>query len=246
MERCVNFASIHGSDNTGGVSGRNSYATISLSSNFGEVAGGDCTGGITGLNEGTIIKCENNGTVSAVLSTGGIAGKGGRIYFCVNYSDITSSGNNAGGIVGASKNNSELKYCINKGIVSASAFAGGICADNGGKINSCVNFGEIRSSYYVGGICGYNSNIITSCLFYNKVSGSSYTGAICGRHNSGTITNCFYDKGTCPTGGINNVDIPAKAVGLNKSQMIGDALKESLNNLDFIFFQGEYPQPKMQ
>ncbi|MEE3447225.1 MAG: hypothetical protein VZQ51_01295 [Bacteroidales bacterium] len=246
MEECVNFATIHGSDNTGGISGRNSYATISQSRNSGEVEGGDCTGGITGLNEGTIIKCENTGNVSAVLSTGGIAGKGGKIYFCVNEAEISSTGNNAGGIVGACKNNSELKYCINKGYVSASAFAGGICADNGGKINSCVNFGEIRSSYYVGGICGYNSNIITSCLFYNKVSGSSYTGGICGRHNSGAVTNCFYDNSICSFGGINNVDIPEKATGLNKSMIIGDALKESLNNMDFIFPKGEYPLPKLQ
>ncbi|MBQ3657134.1 MAG: hypothetical protein II956_09890 [Bacteroidales bacterium] len=246
IENCVNSGVVHGSDNTGGVSGRNSYATISQCSNSGGIEGGDCTGGITGLNEGTVIKCENTGMVSAILSTGGIVGKGGKIYFCINSAEIVSSGNNAGGIIGASKNNSELKYCINKGAVSASAFAGGICADNGGKIISCVNFGEIRSSYYVGGICGYNSNIISSCIFLNNVVGSSYTGAICGRHNSGTVANCFYNKDICSFGGINNVDIPEKAMGLNKNMMIGDALKDSLIKLDFIFSQDNYPMPKMQ
>ncbi len=248
IQTCNNYGSIHGVDNTGGIAGKNSYASISECFNYGELSGGDCTGGICGLNEGTVIKCENKGAIFANITIGGIVGRGGKVYFCINRGSISGKGNNSAGIIGACKNNSEIKYCVNYGEIKAAAFAGGTCADNaGGKITSCVNFGTIISSYYVGGICGYNSGQLNSCIFYGNLDGSSYTGAICGRENAGSaITSCFFDNQKCEKGGIDNRDVEGKAVGMTRNMMLGDKMKDMLKYSDYIFITGEVPMPKMR
>lgn len=243
---CTNTAVIQGTDNTGGISGRNVYSTISLCQNYGRIIGGDCAGGISGVNDGTIIKCNNDSCVSAMYSAGGIAGKGGKIIFCQNNSTIQSSGNNAGGITGGSKNNSELRGCINRGHVKAQAFAGGVCGDNiGGKILSSVSFGFVDAAYYTGGICGNNNGSIVSCIAYGNVRGSSYTGSICGRQPEGSTEKSFYNL-NIGIGGIENSDIPMNAQGLTREYLIGDKLKNYINNIDFIFTEDDFPLPKTE
>ncbi len=244
VQNSHNSGKISAGDNTGGIVGRNSYGEVISCINSGEIEGYDCTGGIVGLNDGVIKKCINDSIVTSNLSSGGIAGKGGKIYFCYNNATVSSSGNNAAGIVGATKNNSEVKYCVNKGKISAQAFAGGICADNsGGKIISCVNFGYATASYYIGGICGYNSGTISTSLSLGQIFGNSYYGAICGRENSGIIDRCFYDN-NCKYRGIDNADVFQKAEGMDYSSLISSAIKYRLQTDDYIFEDGKVPMPK--
>lgn len=243
VNSCSNLAAITGRDNTGGISGRNSFSTINNCTNSGAIQGGDCSGGIAGFNDGTISRCVNESKVNGTYASGGIAGKGGKIEGCTNKGDIQSTGNNAAGIVGVAKSTSEVRLCYNQGIIKAQAFAGGICSDNvQGRITSCVSMGEVSAAYYVGGIVGYNSGTTTSSLFVGTLDGSSYFGAICGRENDGTIERCVYDKLVTNAGGIDGKDVPLKAIGYSTDVLKSDAASNVLNKEDFKFKKGEYPE----
>ena len=242
INSCTNLATITGRDNTGGISGRNSFALINKSLNSGTINGGDCSGGISGFNDGTITLCVNESNVDASYAAGGIAGKGGKIEGSVNHGTINSSGNNAGGIIGVAKSTSEIKMCSNFGTIKAQAFVGGICSDNvQGTITSCISRGDLSAAYYVGGIVGYNSGTTTSSLFLGVIDGSSYFGSICGRENDGTIERCVYDKSLSKAGGIDGKDVPMKAVGYTTDQLKGNMMSGVLNKDDFRFRAGQYP-----
>ena len=242
INHSTNLATITGRDNTGGISGRNSFAIITQCTNSGTINGGDCSGGISGFNDGTISRCLNESTVEATYAAGGIAGKGGKIEGCSNVGKINSSGNNAGGIIGVAKSTSDIKLCTNYGSIKAQAFAGGICSDNvQGNITSCISRGNLSAAYYVGGIVGYNSGTTSSSIFLGTIEGSSYFGSICGRENDGTIERCIYDKVTSNAGGIDGKDVPTKAVGYTPDQLKGSMMSGVLNKDDFKFKAGEYP-----
>ena len=242
---CSNLGTITGRDNTGGISGRNSFSLVNKCTNSGVINGGDCSGGIAGINDGDISKCVNESSVDATYAAGGIAGKGGKIEGCINRGDINSSGNNAGGIIGVARSNSEIRLCSNYGSIKAQAFAGGICSDNvQGRITSCVSRGHLTAAYYVGGIVGYNSGTASSNIFLGTLEGSSYFGSICGRENDGNIERCIYDKQVMPAiGGIDGKDVPLKAVGYSSDQLKSETISGMLNKDDFKFRSGEYPEP---
>ena len=240
---CSNLSTVTGRDNTGGISGRNSFSRVSSCTNNGAVNGGDCSGGIAGFNDGIIVKCTNESTVDATYAAGGIVGKGGKVTGCTNKGVIKSSGNNAGGIIGVTKASSDIRLSTNYGDIKAQAFAGGICSDNvQGRIVSCISSGHMAASYYVGGIVGYNSGTAESSVFLGTLEGSSYYGAICGREKDGTIERCVYDKQVSDAGGIDGKDVPIKAVGYSTDQMKGDIMSGILNKDDFKFKAGEYPK----
>ncbi|MBP5682947.1 MAG: hypothetical protein J6X05_06880 [Bacteroidales bacterium] len=242
VNACSNLGTVTGRDNTGGISGRNSFSLVSKCTNSGKVNGGDCSGGIAGFNDGTISKCINESSVEATYAAGGIAGKGGKVEGSTNKGLVQSNGNNAGGIVGVTKSTSEIRLCNNLGSIKAQAFVGGICSDNvQGRITSCISRGHLSAAYYVGGIVGYNSGTVTSNIFLGTLDGSSYYGSICGRENDGTIERCIYDKEVTSTGGIDGKDVPMKAVGYKTEQLKGEIISGMLNKDDFKFKAGEYP-----
>ncbi|MBR4326657.1 MAG: hypothetical protein IKP73_14145 [Bacteroidales bacterium] len=243
---CTNMSIVTGRDNTGGISGRNSFSNVLLCTNKGAVNGGDCSGGIAGFNDGTVTRCTNESKVAATYAAGGIVGKGGKVAGCTNRGEVHSSGNNAGGIIGVTKASSDIRLNTNYGNIKAQAFAGGVCSDNvQGRIVSCVSRGQITASYYVGGIVGYNSGTAESSIFYGTLDGSSYFGTICGRENDGTIERCIYDKQVSDAGGIDGKDVPLKAVGYNTDQIKGNMMSGILNKDDFKFKSGEYPEPNL-
>lgn len=111
----------------------------------------------------------------------------------VSGGTITTTGPNAGGIVGYA-NGMEIRSCNNNCSVSSSnnySYSGGIVGQIGGNtsIASCYNTGNV-SSRYSGGIVGgkYSSAslIITNC--YNI---GNANGGIVG-YGSGNVTNCYY------------------------------------------------------
>lgn len=241
---CTNFGVVTGRDNSGGISGRNSFSLIALCTNSGTVNGGDCAGGISGFNDGAVNKCVNEGVITSSYAAGGIVGKGGNVAGCINRGLIQASGNNAGGIIGVAKSNSIIKLNSNYGDIKAQqAYVGGICSDNDhGHIESCISRGHLTASYYVGGMVGYNSGSVESCIFLGTLDGASYFGTICGRENDGTIERCIYDKQLSPYGGINGSDVPVKAVGYNTEQIVGNTMSGVLNKEDFKFISGAYPE----
>ena len=88
-----------------------------------------------------------------------------------NIGTITSTGNNVGGIVGHSADNTahtaQVKLSNNSGPVTATGSnVGGIVGNNEGEIISCINNtqGTVTGNTSVGGIAGYN-NKITAIIY---------------------------------------------------------------------------------
>jgi len=102
-------------------------------------------------------------------TTGGIAGgidNGATILNCVNYGDVTTNGNNVGGIVGNINSNNSTQS----------------------NVLGCVNYGNVTAGTHVGGIAGYvqKPNVVYNNTNYGDVTGSSNVGGIIGTMINGS------------------------------------------------------------
>lgn len=191
INRCVHSGTVTGTaNNTGGISGycRNN-GKLQYCINFGTVKGKDNCGGVVGKVDyfeqpPYVHYCVNVGDVSGTGDVGGVVGfmdgqqdcgSWTKIQRCANYGSVYSSGggsNGVGGILGRCKQrHGKVLNCANHGSVDGSAQqAGGIVGwmgrDPAGvyqsanlEIGYCANFGRVNSSNsnaYVGGISGYD------------------------------------------------------------------------------------------
>ena len=129
------------------------------------------------------------GTVSGKGNAGAIVGyaSGTAPTFenCFNYADITSTGNNVGGLVGYTYQNAVIENCANFGAVTGGSSVGGIIGStvgNGSTITGCYNTAEISATgSKAGGIIGGTSSEMTVANCYNtgKISGTA-SGGIAG------------------------------------------------------------------
>lgn len=139
----------------------------------------------TGILAGSIVKDASapatvieNVTVSGTVIggdyyTGGLIGAvsayHAEITNCTNNANVTSNGQQAGGIVGYAKRDALIENCTNNGDISGSAFVGGIIGLIAGEdddpslyvtVKDCVNYGTVTGDStkpyggYVGGIAG--------------------------------------------------------------------------------------------
>ena len=113
---------------------------------------------------------QNVGGIVGYISSGYTAGKR-VIQNCANYGDISSTGNDAGGIVGNVSGAVTIQNCYNHGTISSGNWrAGGI-----------VSF--LSSSY----------GKVLNCYTIGKATAKKGDFAqVVGKKNSGTITNCYY------------------------------------------------------
>ena len=135
--------------------------------------------------------------------------------------NITSTENNAGGIVAGIYTNAlniELSKCENKAkVVSSKKASGGIVGTGAMKIGNCYNYGEIYSygtdrayndyeTGSAGGIVGAGCEDIQNCGNEGKVSSSISAGGIIGyKYYNFNLVNCYNTgevKGTTYSGGI--------------------------------------------
>lgn len=165
-----------------------SNATIKGKGNTAGIAGS-----ISGTEDkkGLIKNCyvENSVQITAYINIGGIVGslnEHTQIINCDNNATLniprTSSGDKilAGGIAGATANNTEIRDCANKGEIFArysnEICVGGIAGgENTTLISDCKNYGDISLYYAIGkaliGGIGGNFNIdaqINNCKNYGK------------------------------------------------------------------------------
>ena len=172
---------------TGGIAARATYYS-------------DTTGTSPVVMDSVINKCENRGSISGSVSTGGICsntGCGVTVKNCINFGTVTSPYYNAGGIV-CNATGTTIESSVNTGNISGVAGAGGIShsfeygqntgtenpGDWQGIMRNCYNAGEINGgekSNYVGGVIGNNrgslgsitpaiSNITENCYNIGKVN----------------------------------------------------------------------------
>ena len=132
-------------------------------------------GGLFSVVSGTVKNLTVYGTVLGDNKmVGGIVGwlYNGTLENCVNYVNVTSTGDSeTGAMVGTSEK---------------------------GNIINCINYGSVVGKDSVGGIAGKASGTLTNSQNYGSVRGCTNVGGIYGSvHNSGTptVTDCV-DSGT--------------------------------------------------
>lgn len=160
-------------------------------------------GTVAGLivNGGKISDVSVRGAVVAKRGNGGIAGRilvNGTIQNCTNYANVSGTGANVAGIVGAAYYTAEnyemnLINCKNYGqITSAAGGVGGIVGLSSSNVDGCANYGVVTGNGgSVGGIAGEQSQAgsIIGCGNYADVTNANNaaTGGIVGwtRYNGG-------------------------------------------------------------
>ena len=208
IKNCVNYASMTGNKivNFGGIIARSSNdtnpveaLTISNCENYGDVVAERvdvCVGGIIGrayrVKNLLIENSINHGNLTGTATIGGVLGftswgqnnTGTDIVIrgCGSIGTITTTGSNAGGIVGHYND-------VKRGIA----------------ITDCAVYGSVSGADNVGGVMGCHNSaqyqdeniVITNSAVYGDVTASgSYAGMLAGFHtatySSGTIsaTNC--------------------------------------------------------
>ena len=141
--------------------------TISIVSVSGNGVDNVGAGGIAGYCMGTVFQCSssvnisNDGTNYSAVA-GGIAGKAAVnaiIDSCNSYGTVGSRNNinYAGGIVGAARQSTMIRYCTNEGAVNGVQGVGGIVGllTDYAQVRLCENKNTIQGDSRVGGIVGW-------------------------------------------------------------------------------------------
>lgn len=236
------------------------YSTLTNCINTGTISGDKYIAGIMGTSNmgSTFIDCKNQGTVNGTENIGGICGSGGMVFTnCQNSGVITGTSKNSGGIVGTiniATENATINNCINAGAINGDDATCGIGGRlyNNISISNCLNTGKI-SGTSCSGICSMASGTISVSNSFNAgeicatISGNGIaSGATCtnclnnGKVSNGNAignkvgTSIFYDYQMCPIG----------SSGKLTSEMLGDALKSSLDASYWTFTEGMYPMIK--
>ena len=227
---------ITGGRYVGAVCGSSGFATIENCTASGTIRGGHIVGGICGHSGSCIIRnCTNRATLRYVQPGpsnwywsyfGGICGENWGDYaveWCTNEGDLqVGSASDVGGICGA--NDGTVRFCTNKGIVSASREnVGGICGRSGGSILFCNNLADVQGlgeeKGCIGGVCGYlnessnpKSHII-SCYNAGALtipvgvrSYGSIVGGVSTLYNRVKVQDCYYNSEVCSWEGIGVVE----------------------------------------
>ena len=176
--------------------------------------------------KGTVKNLTVAGTITGNTRLGGIAAntRGTAVIDnCVNKANITSTGDHAGGIVGAVNQSDNatvtITNCRNEGSVTGKTYAGGILGQDFGiavvSITACENHGTV-SGATAGGILGISSDdtVISACGNTGTITGTGTAGGILGRtdYYTNLVEKC-YNSGSvtaATAGGI---------VGLNNAQI---------------------------
>ena len=239
------------------------YAWLNISSSKKVVLDG-ASFEITGLNAtaGLFAQIGSNSYIHDLTIRGAVSGKGSagaiagyasgtapKIANCFNYADITSTGNNVGGLVGYTYQNAVIENCANFGAVTGGSSAGGIIGgtvSNGSTITGCYNTAEISATgSKAGGIIGGTSSemTVTSCYNTGKISGTAsggIAGEVKGNVNwSGTvqgkitISSC-YSTGEAGSAVFGTVDTASSEISkcYYLNTLNADANAEALNEAD--------------
>ena len=197
-------------------------------------------GGFAGEFNGTIIHCQNSGSVYGINFVGGICADKGQsmgpcnIYDCTFDGTIEASGNYVGGILGAGYGGTGWGFTANSPWPT---------------VVNCRAEGTITGGNYIGGILGaepgtlqcWNNGVgyIQNNLFTGSVSASSdgtYIGGVIGYikalNRFTVISNNFYEEGHGASVGIGRIEYIENAESDGKS--VGSGwVKATFNNKQY-------------
>lgn len=169
--------------------------TISIVSVSGNGVDNVGAGGIAGYCMGTVFQCSssvnisNDGTNYSAVA-GGIAGKAAVnaiIDSCNSYGTVGSRNNinYAGGIVGAARQSTMIRYCTNEGAVNGVQGVGGIVGllTDYAQVRLCENKNTIQGDSRMGGIVGwvcldkYISGSVLDVIIMNVLNKGAVSGS---------------------------------------------------------------------
>ena len=169
-------------DTLGGLAGEN-HGTITNCSFSGAVSGTDSIGGIAGINEarGQIINCAFSGSVTGEHYVGGIAGQNyGSIIQCENKGSIDTT--EVAAELDLDELDREQLNAVEN--VPVCTDIGGITGFSSGILQGCVNTGAVgyaHVGYNVGGIVGRQSGYLNGCANSGTILGRKDVGGIAGQ-----------------------------------------------------------------
>lgn len=192
----VNYAGLFGVIGKSGIVERLKVAgTVSMASASGNGVKAVGAGGIAGYCMGTVFQCSssvnisNDGTNYSAVA-GGIAGKAAVnaiIDSCNSYGTVGSRNNinYAGGIVGAARQSTMIRYCTNEGAVNGVQGVGGIVGllTDYAQVRLCENKNTIQGDSRVGGIVGwvcldkYISGSVLDVIIMNVLNKGAVSGS---------------------------------------------------------------------
>ena len=192
----ANYAGLFGVIGKSGIVERLKVAgTISIVSVSGNGVDNVGAGGIAGYCMGTVFQCSssvnisNDGTNYSAVA-GGIAGKAAVnaiIDSCNSYGTVGSRNNinYAGGIVGAARQSTMIRYCTNEGAVNGVQGVGGIVGllTDYAQVRLCENKNTIQGDSRVGGIVGwvcldkYISGSVLDVIIMNVLNKGAVSGS---------------------------------------------------------------------
>ena len=224
MTDCFNYGSVSGARYVGGLIGQkgnssNYEFSLTRCENHGDiVATGEAAGGLIGqLNQtmnanktpATVFTdCKNTGDVTGVTRVGGMFGicasdRTWTMTGCENTGNITATGNEVGGLIGITGNNTGdaaklIDNCKNNADVKGAQYVGGLVGTHNGAgltIQNSENRGTVSAESNLGGIFGsavettIEKLTITGTHNYAAVTGTSgYAGGLVGQY-SGVALN---------------------------------------------------------
>lgn len=192
-------------DTMGGIVGSNSGKLMNCTFQ-GVVRGAGMIGGVVGVNEasGQLINCSFGGTVSGEHYVGGIAGQNaGSLIQCENGGSINTTEVE----VKVRLQDVDWKQLNSAENAPASTDIGGITGYSTGVLQSCTNTGDVgyeHVSYNVGGIAGRQSGYLDGCTNSGTIRGRKDVAGIAGqmepkltlKYNQGTLGNLWDELDT--------------------------------------------------
>ena len=158
-------------------------------------------GGIVGYSEVPIVNCSAKGTINYSYYANAIGGVVGcsesDMSLCINYCNITGeNANYTGGVLGLSRQGTNLNYCTNYGNLRLGnqqyEIGGVVSVLEGGNIYGCVNYGDVSGGEYCGGVAARCHGSISLCKNLGNVSSEwdSGWGYAAGIAYSGDAKEC--------------------------------------------------------
>lgn len=148
--------------------------------NYGSIQGDLNVGGIIGaIAIENDLDPEADVTISGQTSLN-VAGKLRSVVLdAVNHGSVTAKKRNAGGIVGW-QSMGLVKLCRNTAAVAGQTYTGGVAGQSLGYIRSCAVKATVTGTEHVGGIAG-SGTVVTDCRTMSSLTATEFVGAILGR-----------------------------------------------------------------
>lgn len=249
-------AEITGSSSVGVIAGE-SLGIIDRCNVRDSKVTGNNAGGITGNNSVQVNKSNVSDVTITGNNAGGISGiSHGKIEYCTvsGSTTITSTGDPAGGIVGATSQeggvitSGRVLKCAVDGITIIGNRAGGITGENGfGTVAQCVvnkcniTHNSTGNSADLGGVVGYNARggVVASYSAYTIVGKDNLTSAAIGGivgYNIGSNNSPVYVYGCYSThvsllGNSNNA---GAIVGNNNQGKVISCYADGISNVELV------------